>query len=72
MLQLEAQQRLFGWNSAAEPGEVATGANDAMTRDDDWDRIPAIGCADCAHCFWPPDALGYVTIRRRRAIRNLL
>src|ERR1700681_3591274 len=44
----EVEQEALEWKPAAVAGERAVGADDAMARDDDGDRIAPVGAADGA------------------------
>jgi len=67
----EVEQVPLAFDAAAVAGEASGGADDAMARDDDADRVAAVGQADRARRRGPADLLGELPVRDRLPIRDL-
>src|SRR5258708_36848244 len=57
-----AQQPALALQAAAEAGEGAVGADDAVAGDDDRDRVGAVGQPDRAHGLRLPDGGGELAL----------
>src|SRR5690606_37323464 len=70
MLLLKLQQCLFGGQSTTEPRQLASAADDAVTRNDDGNWIPAIGCAYRSPCLRVSKLAGNLAITASGTIGN--
>jgi len=67
---LECQELFLDVKTSAIAGELAVRANDAMAGDDDWNRIGAIGQANCPACLRISDAGRQLAVRDGLAVRD--
>lgn len=65
------QQPFLDGQPAAESGKGAVRAHDAMSRDDNTERVGANRLPDGARRLWPSDGVGNVTVRPHLAGGNL-
>ena len=68
---LEIEQRLFDRQPAAVAGERSVAADDAVTRNDDRDRIGSVGETDGAHRFGIADAPRELSVAGGLAVRDI-
>ena len=65
------EQPLLEVETAAVSPESSVGGDDAVARDDDRDRVAAVGGADRTRRPGPADAPGELGVAPRRSQRNL-
>src|SRR5215207_10009892 len=70
-LRLVGEQRPLALEPAAVADERAVGADDAVARDDDRDRVAAVGETDRAHGARVAELVGERTVGRRLAVGDL-
>src|SRR5262249_43164961 len=70
---LEVEQELLAFETARIPRERAVGADHAVARDDDRDRVRTVREPDRSRpTRWHPESAGDLAVRRGLAIRDLL